>query len=123
MAVTIATRPASIDGCWATWDEKQEPNTIRTTMESAGYVKVRRRTTGVSRVANVSRNLESKYYDDFVSWFNVACQGGVLPTKVMTPYGKEEVWRFIEPPTIKWIDSGVFSVDVQIEQLPAYRGL
>ena len=123
MAVTIGTRPASLDGCWASWDEKQEPNTIRTSMEAAGYVKVRRRTTGIMRVAQVKRNFEAKDYDDFVSWFNVACQGGVVPTRMKTPYGKDEVWRFSEPPSISWIEPKAFSVSCSIEQLPAWSSL
>ena len=123
MAITIGTRPASLDGCWASWNEKQEPNTIRTNMDQPGNVKVRRRTTGISRVANVSVTLEATKYDDFVSWFNTACQGGVLPTRMTTPYGADEVWRFTEPPQITWVDPKAFSVTCQIEQLPAYKGI
>jgi len=123
MAITIGTRPASLDGCWASWQEKQQPNVIRTDMDQPGNVKVRRRTTGISRVANVSVTLEATKYQDFLTWFNVACQGGVLPTRVTTPYGADEVWRFTEPPQISWIDPKAFSVTAQIEQLPAYRGL
>lgn len=123
MAITIGTRPASLDGCWASWDEKQEPNTIRTSMEAAGYVKVRRRTTGIMRVAQVKRNFEAKDYSDFVDWFNVASQGGVVPTRMKEPDGSEQVWRFTEPPTINWIEPKAFSVSCKIEQLPAWRGL
>ena len=123
MAVQIGTRPASLDGCWASWNEKQEPNTIRTNMENTGYMKVRRRTTGIMRVAQVSRNFEAKDYDDVMDWFNVACQGGVIPTRVTTPYGKQEVWRFTEPLSINWIEPKAFSVSANLEQLPAWRGL
>ena len=123
MAIQIGTRPASLDGCWASWDEKQEPNTIRTDMEATGYVKVRRRTTGIMRVAQVKRNFEAKDYDAVMSWFNVACQGGVIPTRMMTPYGKEEVWRFSEPPSITWIEPKAFSVSCSLEQLPAWSSL
>ena len=123
MAVTIGTRPADLDGCWATWSEQQEPNVIRTQMDAPGYTKVRRRTTGISRVANVARNFDAKDYDDFMRWFNVLCQQGVIPTRIMTPYGKEEVWRITEAPQITWIDPNVFSVKVQIEQQPAWAGL
>ena len=123
MALTIGTRPATLDGCWASWDEKQEPNTIRTDMDATGYTKVRRRTTGIMRVAQVKRNFEAKDYDDVVDWFNVACQGGVVPTRMMTPYGKEEVWRFTEPFSITWIEPKAFSVVAKIEQLPAWSTL
>ena len=123
MAIQIGTRPASLDGCWASWDEKQEPNTIRTDMEATGYVKVRRRTTGIMRVAQVKRNFEAKDYDAVLDWFNVACQGGVIPTRMTTPYGKEEVWRFTEPFSISWIDPKAFSVSATIEQLPSWSSL
>jgi hypothetical protein len=123
MAITIANRPAGFDGCWGSWDEQQEPNVIRTDMEMPGYTKVRRRTTGISRKANVGRVFEEKYYDAFVMWFNVSCQGGVLPTRMTTPQGKQEVWRFTEPPKISWVSPKAFQVSVAIEQLPAYRGL
>ncbi len=123
MAVTIATRPLTIDGCWSSWDEVQQPNTIRTEMEVPGVVKVRRRTTGISRIANVTRNFESKYYDDFMAWFNTACQGGVLPTRVKNPQTVEEVWRFTEPPKITWLTQKAFNVACVIEQLPIWRGL
>ena len=123
MAVTIATRPTTIDGCWASWEEKQQSNVIRTEMDQTGSVKVRRRSTGVSRIANVSRNLTAEQYDDFVQWFNVSCQGGVLPTRVVTPYKKEEIWRFTEPPQITWLDSKAFAVSCTIEQIPVWKGL
>ena len=123
MAITIGTRPATLDGCWASWDEKQEPNTIRTSMDATGYTKVRRRTTGIMRMAQVKRNFEAKDYDTVMDWFNVACQGGVIPTRMITPYGKEEVWRFTEPFSITWIEPKAFSVSATIEQLPSYRGL
>ena len=123
MAVTIATRPAALDGCWSTWSEKQNPNIIRTTMDLPGAVKVRRRTTGITRYANIGRNFEAKHYQDFLNWFNVACQQGVLPTRIKTPYQKEEVWRFTEPPEITWVEPGVFTVSIAAEQLPAWRNL
>lgn len=123
MALTIGTRPATIDGCWSSWDEEQQPNTIRTEMEVPGVVKVRRRTTGISRVASVTRNFKAEVYDDLMNWFNTACQGGVLPTHVKTPRGKEEVWRFSAPPKITWITEKAFNASCSIEQLPIWRGL
>ena len=123
MAITIGARPADIDGCWGSWEEKQDPNVIRTDMEATGYVKVRRRTTGITRRANVSRVFEAKHFDDVMRWFNVDCQGGVRPTRIVTPTKKEEVWRFTEPFTISWVGPDAFQASVMIEQLPAYRGL
>ena len=123
MAITIAARPAALDGCWSSWSEKQEPNILRTEMDLAGATKVRRRTTGITRIANVGRVFEAKYYDDFLRWFNVNCQQGVLPTRMKTPYLVEEVWRFTEAPEISWLETKAFSVTATIEQLPVWRGL
>ena len=123
MAVTIGIRPPSLDGCWASWEEQQEPNVIRTDMEVPGYIKVRRRTTGIMRVASVSRNFEAKDYTAFMDWFNVSCQQGVNPTRMMTPYGKDEVWRFSSPPKISWIEPKAFQVKCEIEQLPEWSSL
>ena len=122
MAITIATRPASIDGCWASWTEKAEPVVIRTEMED-GTMKVRRRSTGKIRVANVSRAFEAKDYQAFQDWFTVACQQGVLPTRVVTPYGAEEVWRFTEAPEISWLDKKAFAVSCTMEQLAGWDKL
>ena len=123
MAIVIGTRPASLDGCWSTWSEKQEPNTIRTEMEQVGETKVRRRSTGIYRKANVGRNFKSDIYHDFMLWFNVASQMGVVPTRVITPYLEEEVWRFVSAPEVSWISSTVFSASCELEQLPAWRSL
>ena len=122
MAITIGTRPASIDGCWASWAEKAEPVVIRTTMED-GTVKVRRRSTGKIRVANVSRTFDAKDYQAFQDWFTVACQQGVLPTRVTTPYGTQEVWRFTEAPEINWVDPKAFAVSCTLEQLAGWDKL
>ena len=122
MAIKIGTRPASIDGCWASWSEKAQPVVIRTDMED-GTVKVRRRSTGKLRVANVSRTFDAKDYQAFQDWFTVACQQGTIPTRVMTPYGKEEVWRFTEAPQINWVDPKAFDVTCAIEQLSGWEKL
>jgi hypothetical protein len=122
MAITIGTRPASIDGCWASWTEKAEPVVIRTNMED-GTIKVRRRSTGKLRVASVSRTFPATEYQAFQDWFTVACQQGVIPTRVMTPYGKEEVWRFTEAPQISWADPKAFNVTCALEQLSGWETL
>ena len=44
--IQIGRRPLALDGCMQTWTETYEQQTIRTNMESSGYVKVRRRVTG-----------------------------------------------------------------------------
>ena len=122
MAIPIGTRPSTLDGCWASWSEKAEPATIRTEFED-GTVKVRRRSTGKTRIANVSRVFAAKDYDAVQNWFNVACAQGIYPTRVMTPYKKEEVWRFTEAPDINWLDTNAFSASFKIEQLTGWDKL
>ena len=125
MAVTtvdVATRPAQMDGCWATWAEQDEPAVIRTTMED-GTVKVRRRNTGRHRVAKVSRTFKAVDYTNFMDWFNIACQQGVKPTRMKTPYDADEVWRFSSPPEIVWLEPAAFAVSCNIEQLAGWDKL
>jgi hypothetical protein len=122
-SVYIAPRPATLDGCWASWEEQQQPAVVRSDMDAGGIVKVRRRYTGIARKASVSVALKAEQYDAFLTWFNADCLQGVYPTRVVTPYKKTEVWRFSGPPKITWEDPKVFSVQVELEQLPAWRGL
>lgn len=119
MAIQIGTRPASISGCFQTWNETQVSNVIRTDMDNL-TVKVRRRTTGIFRQAEASVTLKADVYDDFVKWFNVDCQQGAVPTRVMMPNGREEVWRFSEPPAIEWVQHNVFRATVKLERLPGF---
>jgi hypothetical protein len=120
--INIATFPQTIDSCAQTWAEKQSPNTIRTSMENQ-TVKVRRRTTGIQRVAEITITLKSDVYQDFVDFYNVDCQQGIVPARFTTPYGKSEVWRISNQPQIDWIDKKAFTVSMQIEQLPIWIGL
>jgi hypothetical protein len=122
MAVQVAARPASLSGCFQSWSEKQVANSIRTDMEN-GTVKVRRRTTGIFRQADVSVTLKGDQYQDFVDWWNVNCQQGALPTRVITPYGAEEVWRIVEPPSIEWLQGNpnpAFRASMKLERLPEF---
>lgn len=120
--INIASRPLDLAGCFQSWSEKQEPNIIRTSMES-GVVKVRRRTTGTYRKAAVSVTLNANLYKSFMDWFNINCQQGVLPTRMVTPYKKEEVWRFTSAPQIEWVDPVAFRATFEIEQLPQWKNL
>ena len=122
MAITIVDFPTTIKNCVQSWNEKQAPNVMRTSMENQ-TVKVRRRTTGIQRTANISITLKREQYQDFMTFFNVTCQQGVLPAYFTTPYGAKEAWRFTEAPQIDWIEPKAFSVTAVIEQLPAWRGL
>ena len=122
MTISIGTRPASLDGCWASWTERANPSVIRTEM-SDGTVKVRRRNTGKHRVATVARNFDAQDYQALQDWFTVACQQGVIPTRMTTPYGADEVWRFTQAPEISWLDPKAFTVSCNIEQLAGWESL
>jgi hypothetical protein len=126
MAIQIASRPASIDGCMQTWSEHDEIKVVRSEMET-GMVKVRRRFTGSIWLIDASVTLEARLYDAFRDWFRVNCQGGVLPTRVKRPQdGKEVVVRFSAPPAYDWsIDPGAaaFRVSMTFEQMPEWATL
>ena len=122
MAIQIASFPVTISNCMQSWQEAQAPNIIRTTMENQD-VKVRRRTTGIHRVAAVSITLKAEVYKDFVDFYNVSCRQGIDPARFTTPYGKQEVWRITNQPQISWIDKNAFEVSMELEQLPAWRTL
>jgi hypothetical protein len=108
-----------LDGCWSSWSEQQQQNLLRTQMDS-GAIKVRRLTTGILRVAQVSVSMPAKNYDSFMRWYNVSCQQGVLPTMMCTPQCNEELWRFVEAPQISWVSKDVFTASCQIERLPGW---
>lgn len=121
--IQIGLRPLSLDGCVATWTEKQLPNIIRTSMENL-TVKVRRRTTGIMKQISCTVNLKAEVYKDFMEWFNIDCQSGVLPTRIKHPMdGTEIVVRFREAPQIEWLDKKVFKVSMELEQMPGWDGL
>ena len=117
--VPHAIRPATLDGCWSSWSEQQQQNLLRTQMDS-GAIKVRRRTTGIARVAQVSVSMQATKYAAFMSWYNVNCQQGVLPTPMCTPQCKEELWRFVEAPQISWISKDAFTASATIERMPGW---
>ena len=118
--VDYAPRPPTITGCWETWSEQDQPQIIRTQMET-GRPKVRRRTTGVHRIAQVSRIVAAVDEVAFLDWFRVDCQAGTRPTVMTEPNGKETVWRFIEPFNIDWIGPGGFRASTRIERLPGWQ--
>ena len=123
MAIYIAQRPVSIDGCMSDWNETYRPNTIRSEMEDM-EVKVRRRTTGLVREIDTSVTLKAEQYDDFIRWFQYNQAGGVYPTRIKRPQdGKEVVVRATAPPAISWVDSKAFKATMKWEQMPAWSTL
>lgn len=120
MAVEYAEKPAQISGCWQTWDEQDQPQIIRSQMGN-GDIKVRRRTTGRRRVADVSITLPAQYYTDFMNWFLLNCQAGILPTNMVEPSGAKTVWRFTAAPQISWpTQATYFRATCNIERLPGW---
>ena len=124
MSIYIADRPAVIDGCMQTWSETYAANTIRSDMEASGYIKVRRRTTGKMTMIDATVTLDTKYYDDFIDWYFIDSQAGVVPTRIKRPEdGQEIVARFAAPPTIAFVDKNAFTATLKFEQLPAWNDL
>lgn len=125
MAIDIAERPPSLDGCWQTWNEHDASAVLRSDMDLGGFTKVRLRTTAAAWLVEASVTLPAALYQDFVDWFRIACVRGVLPTRVKRPDGTEVVMRFIEPPVIEWPaqEPTAFRASVSLEQLPAWQGL
>jgi len=121
--IYIAPRPVSIDSCMETWSETYLPNTIRTEMDDM-EVKVRRRSTGMVKKIDTTVKLKSSVYDDFVRWFEVNQQGGVVPTRIKRPQdGLEIVVRVKEPPQISWLQKDVFEAKMSWETMPAWKNL
>jgi len=122
----IASRPSQITGCFQTFRESALESTVRTDTDTNTVIKVRRRTTAAVRVADATITVKQDEVPYWKTWFETNCQSGVLPTKIITPYGAEEVWRFAEPLQIEWNmgprpgqHSAVISV--KLEQLPLWR--
>jgi len=122
-SIYIAPRPASIDGCMASWSETYLPNTIRSEMDDL-EVKVRRRTTGMVRKIETTVRLQASQYADFVEWFEVSQQGGVVPTRIKRPQdSKEIIVRVKESPQVSWIDKTVFEATMSWETMPSWDKL
>ena len=123
--ITIATRPASLDGCFQTWSEHDASSVIRSEMDMGGFTKVRRRTTAAAWQVEAGVTLDSSLYEDFQTWFRVNCAAGVYPTRVKRPDGKEVVMRMTQAPVIEWPEAnkGAFRASVVLEQLPEWAGL
>ena len=115
----MGTRPANLKGCWSKWQEKSVDPLVRTNMDS-GEPKVRRRFTKTVRSAKVQVTLTKDDYYLFLTWFD-NCQQGVLPTLMIEPSGTESIWRFATVPQYDWIDPKAVTVQVSIEQLPAWQ--
>ena len=122
----LGQRPASLPGCWKTFSETTLPNTIRSQAEYSHPIKVRRRSTAAVRTADATVVLKQDQVADFIDWFEVRCQGGAIPTKIIHPDGTEQVWRFSNPPVIQWgigvkPGSHYASITCKLEALPGWN--
>lgn len=115
MAIQVAPRPAQLNGCWKTWNEKDADVMVRTEFES-GHQRTRRRFTGRQRIVNATVTLPISLYTIFRDWFVVNQQQGAIATKVQTPYGTEETFQFSQPPEYSFDVSGVFTASVVLFQ-------
>lgn len=116
----IGARPSSLSGCWKTWNEKDVDVVLRTPMDS-GAVHTRRRFTGRSRVVQASVTLPAEDYAAFDTWYIVNQRQGSIPTRVMTPYGTEEIFQFAGPPAYSWQDPSYFTVVVDLWQASYFQ--
>lgn len=123
---TIANRPSGVSGCLQTFTESALENTVRSQSENNAMIKVRRRTTAAVRIADATVTVKQSEVALWKTWFETACQGGVLPTYFVMPYGGEELWRFSAPLSITWGQGAApgqhaATITLKLEQLPAWR--
>ena len=111
----VGARPPTLDGCWSSWTETQSDNVVKSPMDS-GVVKTRPRFTGIQRRAEVMVKMKAENKKTFMEWFNIDQRQGAIPTLVMTPYGEEEIWQFLAPPTINWPEAGYFEASTELYQ-------
>ena len=118
MAITVGTRPASLDGCFSSWSEKDQDVVERTEYDS-GNVRTRRRWTGRARMITAQVRLKTELYDDFMDWYRTMQRQGAIATTVKDPLGRDLVVQWVEPPQIQFGQPGsnVFTATVQM-----YRG-
>src|SRR5262245_36517095 len=116
-SVQVGSRPSSLDGCFQTWSQADDAATIRSSMELAGFVKTRVRTTDSSTLITASVMLAAEFYADFQQWFRVNCIRGAIPTRVKRPDGTEIVARFTAAPVFEWpaSDKTVFRASCTLE--------
>ena len=116
MAITVGARPVGLSGCWSKWSENDIDNTVRSEFEN-GKLKVRRRYTGRARIVKAAVTLPKAQYQSFINWWEVNQKQGSVATKVITPYGTEEVFQWTKPPSISWVGGGAaFTASVEMYQ-------
>jgi hypothetical protein len=115
MALVVGTRPASLDGCWSSWQEQDLDVLVSSEMESGAF-KTRRRFTGISRKVTASVILPVALLNDFRNWYRVNQQQGIKGALIKTPEGTEEAFQWVAPPSISVSPNGTFTAQVSMLQ-------
>jgi hypothetical protein len=118
----VATRPPELSGDLQSWTESTDANAVlRTAMDDAQTIKVRRRVTAPIRQGQASVTVIADKVQFWRDWFEQSCQGGVLPTRLKFPPNcSEQIWRFSTPLTFDWIDATACRISFGLEKLPQW---
>lgn len=109
--------PAGLPDCAESWEEFDQPVTVRTNME-IGPPKVRRRFTRTMRGVRVSFTMDHAQAMQLRDYFEVDLQGGVLEHSFRHPFrGGVEAFRFVEAPRIANLGALACTVQCSWEQL------
>lgn len=119
----VANRPAGLTGALQTFSETtDEAALVRSRMDDAQTIKVRRRVTVPIRQGSASVTVKAEEVALWRTWFNDNCQGGVLPTRFKFPPNcSEQIWRFASPLTFDWIDRTACRIAFALEKLPQWE--
>ena len=99
------------------WQEKNNPNTIRTPMD-VGPPKVRRRATRLTRQISVTFIGTHAQWLAVKDFFNLDCQEGVQFHTFLHPYeGTTQEFRFMEAPAVANISALGTTITCVWEQL------
>lgn len=99
------------------WQEKGNPNTVRTSMD-IGPPKVRRRATRITRQITVSFTGTHDQWLAIRTFFNLDCQEGVEFHTFLHPYeGTVQAFRFMEAPQVTNVSSLGTTVTCVWEQI------
>lgn len=109
--------PAGAPQFAESWEEQNQPLTIRTNMD-VGPPKVRRRATRSFRSVTVSFTCRHDQWRVLKDFFQVDCQSGVQFHEFLHPFeGTVQEFRFIEAPQVVSVISFGVTVNCQWEQL------
>lgn len=118
----VADRPEQIEGGLQTWSETTDENSkLRTKMDDAQTVKVRRRVTVPIRNGQATVTVRATEVQYWRQWHDDRCLDGVLPTRLKFPPDcSEQIWRFSTPLTYEWIDNNACRISFGLEKLPQW---